>query len=30
MSSKDSKMFVSDEFRDLEAEIEVRKEGILK
>lgn len=30
MSSKDNKMFVSDEFKDLETEIEMRKEGISK
>lgn len=30
MSSKDNRMFVSDDIKELEGEIEKRKEGILK
>lgn len=30
MTSKDNKMFVSEDYKGLEAEIEVRKEGMLK
>lgn len=30
MSSKDSKMFVSDELKGLDMEIEMRKEGLFK
>jgi hypothetical protein len=30
MASKDNKMFVSDEFKELETEIEMRKEGLSK